>query len=52
MDLTLEDLKIEISPSRGDWRVCAGLFDKLKRRKRNVDGGVLAGLGVELRLYH
>jgi hypothetical protein len=34
----------EIFSSRGDWRFGAGLFDKLRRRKRNVDGEVLAGL--------
>ncbi|KIZ38715.1 MULTISPECIES: hypothetical protein, partial [Rhodopseudomonas] len=36
----------------GRWRFFAGLFDKLKRRKRNVDGEVLAGLDFEeLRLF-
>eukprot|EP01035_Chromulina_nebulosa_P001975 gene1975-2657_t len=30
---------------QGKAMLCIGLFDKLRRRKRNVDGGVLAGLG-------
>jgi hypothetical protein len=45
----LEDLLRKITDrdfllARGGDAFGVGLFDKLRRRKRNVDGGVLAGL--------
>jgi hypothetical protein len=49
----LEDLLRKIKDrdfllARGGDASRVGLFDKLRRRKRNVDGGVLAGLGSEI----